>query len=103
MDERAVLKDADLQAHYDLMFELFATPQWKRFLEEVERFAIGVNDVRRLRTEHALGFAQGQLDVLDWLKNYEEMTHKAHDILLQQDNPALQPAPAEATLDTDDL
>lgn len=102
MDERAVLQDADLQAHYDLMFKLFADPAWARFVEEAQRFRDGVNDIRRLRTEHALGFAQGQVDVLDWIENFATMTRKAHEILLEQDNPA-QPAPAEAATDVDDL
>lgn len=88
-DARAVLKDGDLQAHYDLLFELFASPAWARFVEEVKRFGVGVNDIRRLKNEHGLGFAQGQLDVLTWLAGYEEMTRKAYEIMLADDNPTL--------------
>lgn len=86
-DPRAVLQDPDLEAHYRLLFELFASPAWARFVEEVKRFEVGVNDIRRLKNEHGLGFAQGQLDVLTWLANYEQMNRKAYELMLAEDNP----------------
>jgi len=85
MDSRATLKDVDLQAHYDLMFELFASPGWKRFVEEAERFAGGVNQIGRLQDDKGLYFAKGQMDVLGWIIRNQEMTEKAYEVLLQQD------------------
>lgn len=96
MDERAVLKDQDVQRHYDALFDLFATPGWKVFVADVMRIRdgvtvdggrhAGVNDIRRLLDEKGLYFAKGQLEILDWLDRYADATRNAYDQLLAEEN-----------------
>jgi hypothetical protein len=75
-----VLKDKELQTHYEAMFSMFGTDGWKRFMEDVAERTTAIGDIRRLKDGDGLKFAQGQLDVLHWLLGQKE----AHDFAYEQ-------------------
>lgn len=85
MDDRATLQDPELERHYQLLFDLFATPAWERFTEEAGRFALGADTVVNVATLESLFFQKGRLDALRWVMGFEGMTRAAYDMLLEQE------------------
>lgn len=80
------LKDKELQQHYDELFAMFTSPGWKRFHEQVEAYAKGVESVRNVAPK-TVEFRLGQLDVLDWFLGAEAQHSHAYQMLLAEDFP----------------
>lgn len=95
MDERATLKDKDSQDYYDRMFALFATPEWKEFQQEVERFKEGRPTLAQIPDARVLHFVQGQMDVIAWIETFADRVEKSYKLMLD--------AEAAPAADADDL
>jgi len=80
-------RDYALERAYEEMLATMNSPGWRLIVEDFQRLATAVGDVRNCDN---LDFARGQLDVLDLLFGWREATQKAQEQLL---NPP--PAPDE--------
>jgi len=75
--------DPDLSNYYDAMFELFASPGWKYLLEDLDRLTGPLQDVRKINGEDSLRFIQGQIDIVDWLKEAKTRYEVAYSTLTE--------------------
>lgn len=80
------LQDKELQQHYDELFDMFTSPGWKRFQEQVEAYVKGVESVRNVAPK-TVDFRLGQLDVLDWFLGAHKQHEAAYVMLLIEDHP----------------
>ena len=72
--------DQALQAYYEAQLALVASKGWKDFVEHATDVREGLQDVRKA-TPESLKFAQGQLDILDWVIGWEQLVKTAYDRL----------------------
>jgi hypothetical protein len=75
--------DPDLSMYYDAMFALFASPGWKYLLEDLDRLTLPLQDVRKIKGEDSLRFIQGQIDIVDWLKEAKARYEVAYSTLTE--------------------
>jgi hypothetical protein len=76
--------DPELNAYYDEMFALFASPGWKYLLEDLDRLIEPMHNVRAIKDTEALRFIQGQMDVADWLRDAKTRYEGAYTMLQEQ-------------------
>lgn len=71
----------ELQLHYENLMELFGSAGWKEFIEDLAIMATPLENIRECED---LKFRQGQLDVVDWLRTYEESNRQAYEDLAKE-------------------
>lgn len=71
--------DKELEQYYEGQFSLFLMPEWKVFLEDVQRVKDALPNLKVIKGVEQLNYVQGQLDILDWVlerKNLMETAYK---------------------------
>lgn len=71
--------DEKLEKYYESQFEMFSSQGWKDFIEDTRKIADQMNKVENVPKD-GLEKTKGQLDVLNWLINWEQTvddTYKA--------------------------
>lgn len=86
------LKDRELQAYYEALFAMFATPGWKYFVEDFANSEKLQDSVDGLESERQLAFRQGELSVVRQIIHQHEIVDHAYNELLarqlgEQDQP----------------
>ncbi len=79
--------DASLIEYYEERFRMFGSPAWKQLIEDVVRMHTATNDLRNLKTSEDLHFKRGELNIMEWILNLEEMSTKAYNDLKLGDVP----------------
>lgn len=69
--------DKELEIYYENQLELFHLPGWKELIEKVKEIREGVADIRNIKTSEDFHFNKGQVDILDFLINWEDMVKMA--------------------------
>lgn len=71
--------DIELQTYYENLLDLFSSSGWKDFIEDIQSIAEPMNEVRTIQSEKELWLRRGQVDILDYMLNYENMIKEAYD------------------------
>ena len=71
--------DIELQTYYENLLDLFSSSGWKDFIEDIQSIAEPMNEVRTIQSEKELWLRRGQMDILDYMLNYENMIKEAYD------------------------
>tara|TARA_R110000822_G_scaffold88126_2_gene204404 strand:- start:206 stop:448 length:243 start_codon:yes stop_codon:yes gene_type:complete len=76
--------DRELQDYYENHFSLFQTKGWEEFQKDIEETVSNI-DLLTLKDARELHIAQGQLQILNRLLNWQDTMTNAYDIILQED------------------
>lgn len=71
------MKDYELEQYYEAQLDLFASQGWKDLLEKAEEIKAVTSDITRCNSEKELFFSKGQLDILNWMVNWETLVREA--------------------------
>lgn len=73
--------DKDLQKYYESSFEMFTSEGWKYLIEDFQKLATELNNIRTATDAQQLFYRQGQLDILDLVLKRKEMCEKVWEEL----------------------
>lgn len=68
----------DIQ-YYDELFDTFATPGWKHIIEKWQDVKAAKDTIKGITTNRELGQAQGAIQILDWMLEFEQMHKDEYD------------------------
>lgn len=71
------MEDNELDAYFDRQLDMFNTPGWKELIEKAKEIREVSVDLRAIKTSEQFHFAKGQMDILDWLLNWESQVRQA--------------------------
>lgn len=60
---------------------MFSTVGWKDLVEDILELKKPIADIRSIKTDDALHYRKGQLDIIDWLLGLKEISEKAYQEL----------------------
>lgn len=63
------MKDKELSAYYDALFEMMATPGWAVFMRDVQIMLDGQPEVEHIDSMEQLFRTKGTIDALKWVAN----------------------------------
>lgn len=75
----------NLRQYYEDLLEMFATPGWKHFLEDMERDHSNVSSIDGVDSLESLFKKKGQRDVIRAILAYEELARQGLEAL-DEDN-----------------
>ena len=75
------MMDKDLQKYYESSFEMFSSEGWKYLIEDFEKLATELSNIRTATDAQQLHYRQGQLDILDLVLKRKEMCEKVYEEL----------------------
>ena len=75
------MMDKDLQKYYESSFEMFASEGLKYLIEDFEKLATELSNIRTATDAQQLHYRQGQLDILDLVLKRKEMCEKVYEEL----------------------
>ena len=78
--------DQQTQEYYDNYFNLFTTNGWKQLLEDFNNNALQINSVEATKDSDDMYFRKGQLNVLAYLLNMENIIRTNYDELETSDD-----------------
>lgn len=73
--------EQSLQKYYEDTFSMMATEGWKYLMEDLEKLANELSNIRTATDTQQLHFRQGQLDILDLLLNRRQTCEEVYDQL----------------------
>ncbi len=71
--------EKDLEKYYNNRFDLFTSNGWRDLIEDVKIMRDNYADIKTINDEKHLNLRKGQLDILDWmldLENLSNLTYK---------------------------
>jgi uncharacterized protein with GYD domain len=89
----AALKDQELQAYYEALFEMYGTAGWRVLMEDFARLKELYNEVGSLGTVEELWFRKGQLDVVDQMLTHQARSEAGYVLALEEQEGEAQDAP----------
>ena len=66
----------ELKEYYEAILDMFSTPGWKLFLEDMERDHSNISSVDGVNDLEGLFFRKGQRQVLSAILRYEELARE---------------------------
>lgn len=78
--------EQSLQQYYESSFEMFASEGWKYLIEDFEKLATELSNIRTATDAQQLHYRQGQLDILDLVLKRKEMCEKVWEELNDEKN-----------------
>lgn len=73
----------ELEKYYEDYFDLFITDGWKQFIKDLEE-STGNFNIRYVKTPDELYYAQGQLQVVDMILNWETTVRNGYDSVQEE-------------------
>ena len=80
------LKDRELQAYYEGMQEMFTTPGWKSFIEDMRKLFEAADSIVDVKNGEDLKFRQGQIHIINYIVTREAVLAAAYETLLEEDD-----------------
>lgn len=71
--------DPSSEKYYEDLIDMFQSPGWRSFLQEVQEQIDYLENIRTVQTEAELNHRKGQLMILDNLKNLETVVGNVRD------------------------
>jgi hypothetical protein len=78
--------EKELEAYYNTYFDLFLTEGWKQFIEDIISNANNFN-IQSIKDAEELYKAQGSLNVLTSIANFEASIKAAYEEITNEDLP----------------
>jgi len=75
------LEDKELQKFYEQRFDLFMQAGWKELVEDFQELAKQVGDITKCNDEPDLWYKRGQLEMINYIVNLQELTERAFEEL----------------------
>jgi hypothetical protein len=75
------LNDIELKDFYERRFDLFLQESWKDLIEDLEELSKTTGDITRCEDLSDLWYKRGQLDIINYLINLEELTKQSYEEL----------------------
>jgi len=72
------LNDIELKNFYERRFDLFLQESWKDLIEDLEELSKTAGDITRCEDLSDLWYKRGQLDIINYLINLEELTKQSY-------------------------
>lgn len=73
--------DKQLQDYYEARLSMFSERGWKDLIEDVVKIQQTVDTISGIPDAKTLHFKQGELSILNWLLNLEEVSNEAYNEL----------------------
>jgi len=86
---QAGLKDRDMQAYYEALIEMHATPGWKYLTEDMQRIYDIAITIEGIETMEQLNFRRGQIDIIKLLVAHPAVVAAQYDMMLEEENEPL--------------
>lgn len=67
----------ELDLYYANRFAMFASTGWKDFIDDIETMRLATDSLSGV-TADTLKFKQGELSIMQWLQQLEQITKDAH-------------------------
>jgi hypothetical protein len=80
------LADKALQEYYDEVGLMFRSKGWQFLLEDLDELEKPLADIMKVTSEADLRYKQGQIDIINWLRNKRAATDLAYEGLLEQES-----------------
>lgn len=78
--------DSKLIEYYEERFRMFGSQGWKDLIEDVSLMYKTTNNIKGITDEKTLHYRQGELNMMEWLLALEEISKKAYDELIEEEN-----------------
>ena len=75
------MNDIELKDFYERRFDLFLQESWKDLIEDLEELSKTTGDITRCEDLSDLWYKRGQLDIINYLINLEELTKQSYEEL----------------------
>jgi hypothetical protein len=75
------LEDKELQQFYEQRFDLFMQLGWKDLVEDFQELAKQIGDITKCNDEADLWYKRGQLEMINYIVNLQELTERAFEEL----------------------
>lgn len=75
------MEDKELQKFYEQRFDLFMQAGWKDLVEDFQELAKQVGDITKCNDEPDLWYKRGQLEMINYIVNLQELTERAFEEL----------------------
>ena len=72
------MNDIELKNFYERRFDLFLQESWKDLIEDLEELSKTAGDITRCEDLSDLWYKRGQLDIINYLINLEELTKQSY-------------------------
>lgn len=71
--------DTVLEKYYEDRFEMFSSKGWKDLVEDLHKMKEATKDVSNYNDSNLFWRAKGEVSIINWLLNLEELTKEAHN------------------------
>lgn len=75
------MEDKELQQFYEQRFDLFMQLGWKDLVEDFQELAKQIGDITKCNDEADLWYKRGQLEMINYIVNLQELTERAFEEL----------------------
>ena len=76
--------DKDLQQYYEERFSMFSSKGWKDLVEDLNNMKKVTSDINNYSDEKSFWLAKGELRILNWFLNLEELTTEGYNSLKEE-------------------
>ena len=77
----------ELQDYYENLLELFSTPGWKQFQEDIGDNLDLISDITTIPDEKQFWFRRGQIEAVRLILNYEDTIKNSYeDFVAEEQN-----------------
>ena len=73
--------DQELQRYYEDRFDMMSHKGWKDLVEDMTKLLEQYQNIDNCGDTHTLDFRKGQVDILKYLINLEELSEKTYEEL----------------------
>lgn len=86
------LKDAELEAYFTALFEMYPSAGWRMLLEDMGRLAQIYNRVDDVETRDELWFRKGQMNIINQILTHQARSEAGYTAAMEeQEGEAEQP------------
>lgn len=76
--------DQDLKQYYEDRFDMFSSKGWKDLVEDLNNMKKVTSDINNYSDEKSFLLAKGELRILNWFLNLEELTTEGFNSLKEE-------------------
>lgn len=76
----------ELRDYYEARFSMFATQGWRQLIEDLKAMRDATDTISGIDDIRKLGVRQGELSIMDWLLNLQQISEQAYEEL-ERENP----------------
>lgn len=78
--------EKELREYYEARMEMFASKGWRDLVEDVEKMMHALDNISSVKDGDDLKFKQGEMSIIKWITNIEDISRKAFEELKNEAN-----------------